>query len=239
MLEAGKSPLNEGITATVNCIRCTAKTKHLSCGEGVFLRTYLGGDNLILMIDNFDSFCYNIYQYLKELGEDVEVVRNNSITIKQILKKSPEILLISPGPCSPKEAGISLEAIDYFKDKLPILGVCLGHQAIGEAFGAEIVKADRPIHGHVHAITHDKKGMFKNLPNPLNVTRYHSLVISEDSMPDELIISAKTKDGEIMGVRHKHFPIEGVQFHPEAILTEHGHDLFKNFIHNARGVNND
>ena len=239
MLKAGKSPLNEGITATVNCIRCTAKTKHLSCGEGVFLRTYLGGDNLILMIDNFDSFCYNIYQYLKELGEDVEVVRNNSITIKQILKKSPEILLISPGPCSPKEAGISLEAIDYFKDKLPILGVCLGHQAIGEAFGAEIVKADRPIHGHVHAITHDKKGMFKNLPNPLNVTRYHSLVISEDSMPDELIISAKTKDGEIMGVRHKHFPIEGVQFHPEAILTEHGHDLFKNFIHNARGVNND
>lgn len=194
---------------------------------------------MILMIDNFDSFCYNIYQYLKELGEDVEVVRNNSITIKQILKKSPEILLISPGPCSPKEAGISLEAIDYFKDKLPILGVCLGHQAIGEAFGAEIVKADRPIHGHVHAITHDKKGMFKNLPNPLNVTRYHSLVISEDSMPDELIISAKTKDGEIMGVRHKHFPIEGVQFHPEAILTEHGHDLFKNFIHNARGVNND
>ena len=191
------------------------------------------------MIDNFDSFCYNIYQYLKELGEDVEVVRNNSITIKQILKKSPEILLISPGPCSPKEAGISLEAIDYFKDKLPILGVCLGHQAIGEAFGAEIVKADRPIHGHVHAITHDKKGMFKNLPNPLNITRYHSLVISEDSMPDELIISAKTKDGEIMGVRHKHFPIEGVQFHPEAILTEHGHDLFKNFIHNARGVNND
>ena len=239
MLEAGKSPLNEGITATVNCIRCTAKTKHLSCGEGVFLRTYLGGDNLILMIDNFDSFCYNIYQYLKELGEDVEVVRNNSITIKQILKKSPEILLISPGPCSPKEAGISLEAIDYFKDKLPILGVCLGHQAIGEAFGAEIVKADRPIHGHVHAITHDKKGMFKNLPNPLNITRYHSLVISEDSMPDELIISSKTKDGEIMGVRHKHFPIEGVQFHPEAILTEHGHDLFKNFIHNARGVNND
>ena len=194
---------------------------------------------MILMIDNFDSFCYNIYQYLKELGEDVEVVRNNSITIKQILKKSPEILLISPGPCSPKEAGISLEAIDYFKDKLPILGVCLGHQAIGEAFGAEIVKADRPIHGHVHAITHDKKGMFKNLPNPLNITRYHSLVISEDSMPDELIISAKTKDGEIMGVRHKHFPIEGVQFHPEAILTEHGHDLFKNFIHNARGVNND
>ena len=194
---------------------------------------------MILMIDNFDSFCYNIYQYWKELGEDVEVVRNNSITIKQILKKSPEILLISPGPCSPKEAGISLEAIDYFKDKLPILGVCLGHQAIGEAFGAEIVKADRPIHGHVHAITHDKKGMFKNLPNPLNVTRYHSLVISEDSMPDELIISAKTKDGEIMGVRHKHFPIEGVQFHPEAILTEHGHDLFKNFIHNARGVNND
>ena len=239
MLEAGKSPLNEGITATVNCIRCTAKTKHLSCGEGVFLRTYLGGDNLILMIDNFDSFCCNIYQYLKELGEDVEVVRNNSITIKQILKKSPEILLISPGPCSPKEAGISLEAIDYFKDKLPILGVCLGHQAIGEAFGAEIVKADRPIHGHVHAITHDKKGMFKNLPNPLNITRYHSLVISEDSMPDELIISSKTKDGEIMGVRHKHFPIEGVQFHPEAILTEHGHDLFKNFIHNARGVNND
>ena len=203
------------------------------------MRTYLGGDNLILMIDNFDSFCCNIYQYLKELGEDVEVVRNNSITIKQILKKSPEILLISPGPCSPKEAGISLEAIDYFKDKLPILGVCLGHQAIGEAFGAEIVKADRPIHGHVHAITHDKKGMFKNLPNPLNITRYHSLVISEDSMPDELIISSKTKDGEIMGVRHKHFPIEGVQFHPEAILTEHGHDLFKNFIHNARGVNND
>lgn len=239
MLKAGKLPLNEGITATVNCIRCTAKTNHLSCGKGDFLRTYLGGDNLILMIDNFDSFCYNIYQYLRELGEDVEVVRNDNITIKQILIKSPEILLISPGPCSPKEAGISLEAIDYFKDKLPILGVCLGHQAIGEAFGGDIVKAKRPIHGHVHPITHDEKGIFKNLPNPLNVTRYHSLVIREESMPEELTISAKAADGEIMGVRHKYFPIEGVQFHPEAILTQHGHDLFKNFILNARGVSHD
>ncbi len=239
MLKAGKLLLNEGITATVNCIRCTAKTNHLSCGEGDFLRNYLGGDNLILMIDNFDSFCYNIYQYLKELGEDVEVVRNDTITIKQILKKSPEILLISPGPCSPKEAGISLEAIDYFKDKLPILGICLGHQAIGEAFGGKIVKAKRPIHGHVHEVNHDEKGMFKNLPNPLKVTRYHSLIISEDSVPEDLIVSAKSKDGEIMGIRHKYFPIEGVQFHPEAILTEHGHDLFKNFILNARGAEHD
>ena len=190
---------------------------------------------MILMIDNFDSFCYNIYQYLRELGEDVEVVRNDSISVKQILAKNPEILLISPGPCSPKEAGISLEAIDYFKDKLPILGVCLGHQAIGEAFKGEIIKAKRPIHGHVHRIKHDEKGMFKNLPNPLGVTRYHSLVINEQNFPSELEISAQTIDGEMMGVRHKRYPIEGVQFHPEAILTEHGHDLFRNFIENARG----
>ena len=187
------------------------------------------------MIDNFDSFCYNIYQYIRELGEDVEVVRNDSISVKQILAKNPEILLISPGPCSPKEAGISLEAIDYFKDKLPILGVCLGHQAIGEAFKGEIIKAKRPIHGHVHRIKHDEKGMFKHLPNPLGVTRYHSLVINEQNFPSELEISAQTIDGEIMGVRHKRYPIEGVQFHPEAILTEHGHDLFRNFIENARG----
>ncbi len=182
------------------------------------------------MIDNFDSFCYNIYQYFKELGEDVEVIRNDSITINGIKRKNPSHLIISPGPCTPAQAGISLEAIDYFKDKLPILGVCLGHQAIGEAFGGKIIKALRPVHGHVHQIEHDRKGVFKDIPSPFNVTRYHSLVVDKRDFPSCLEISSLAEDGQIMGLRHKNYLIEGVQFHPEAVLTDYGHKLFKNFI---------
>lgn len=186
------------------------------------------------MIDNFDSFCYNIYQYIKEIGEEIMVVRNDSITIHEIEKINPEILLISPGPCSPKEAGISMEAIEKFKGKIPILGVCLGHQAIGEVFGGNVIKAKRPIHGHVYPVNHDGKGVFSGLDSPLNVTRYHSLIIERKTLPDCLEITSETFDGEIMGVRHKKYLIEGVQFHPEAILTEKGHEIFRNFINMAR-----
>ncbi|MBP2026370.1 para-aminobenzoate synthetase component 2 [Acetoanaerobium pronyense] len=189
---------------------------------------------MILMIDNFDSFCYNIYQYIKELGEDIKVFRNDSITIDEIQELSPEMILISPGPSSPKEAGISMEAIEAFKGKIPILGVCLGHQAIGEVFGGKVVKAKRPVHGHVYPINHDKKGVYSGINSPLNVTRYHSLIIERDTLPSCLEITSETIDGEIMGVRHKTYLIEGVQFHPEAILTEKGHEIFQNFIVMAR-----
>ena len=232
VLMAGKSPLNEGFAATVDCIRCTAKSKHLSCGK-VFLYLLiieLGGKILILMIDNFDSFCYNIYQYIKQLGEDIEVIRNDSINIQGIKSKNPSHIIISPGPCAPAQAGISLEAIDYFKDKLPVLGVCLGHQAIGEAFGGKVIKAIRPVHGHVQQIKHDEKGIFKDIPSPFNVTRYHSLVVEKTDLPSCLEVSAVSLDGQIMGLRHKEYQVEGVQFHPEAILTEHGHKIFRNFI---------
>ena len=186
------------------------------------------------MIDNFDSFCYNIYQYIKELGEDIKVFRNDSITINEIQKLAPEMILISPGPSSPKEAGISMEVIEAFKGKIPILGVCLGHQAIGEVFGGKVVKAKRPVHGHVYPINHDKKGVYSGINSPLNVTRYHSLIIERDTLPSCLEITSETLDGEIMGVRHKTYLIEGVQFHPEAILTEKGHEIFQNFIVMAR-----
>ena len=189
---------------------------------------------MILMIDNYDSFVYNLVQYFKELDEDIVVKRNDEITIDDIKTLNPEIIVLSPGPCSPNEAGICIDAVEYFKGIIPILGICLGHQTIGQVFGGKIVKAIEPVHGKVHSITHDSKGVFTNLKNPLNVTRYHSLVVDRDSLPDDLEISAETKEGEIMGLRHKNYMIEGVQFHPEAVLTECGHELLQNFITLAR-----
>ncbi|MGL6115897.1 anthranilate synthase component II [Cetobacterium sp. SF1] len=192
---------------------------------------------MILMIDNFDSFTYNLVQYLEMLNEEVIVRRNNSITIEEIKRLRPEIIVISPGPGNPKDAGISMEIIEVFKGKIPILGICLGHQSIGEIFGGNIIKGLEPVHGKVYPIIHNKKGIFKELPSPLNVTRYHSLVIDKKTLPECLEITAETEDGQIMGVRHKKFLIEGVQFHPEAILTEYGLDMLKNFLMEAQNVN--
>ena len=189
---------------------------------------------MILMIDNYDSFVYNLVQYFKELDEDIAVKRNDEITIDDIKTLNPEIIVLSPGPCSPTEAGICIDVVNNFKGKIPILGICLGHQTIGQVFGSKIVKAIEPVHGKVHSITHDGKGVFTNIKNPLNVTRYHSLVVDTETLSDELEITAKTKEGEIMGLRHKKYMIEGVQFHPEAVLTECGHELLRNFITLAR-----
>jgi len=185
---------------------------------------------MLLMIDNYDSFTYNIVQYLGELGEDVRTVRNDEITLAEIEKMAPERICISPGPKAPKDAGISLDILREFKGKLPILGVCLGHQAIGEAFGGKVIRAKQVMHGKTSAIAHTGEGVFKGLPSPLTVIRYHSLAIERASLPDCLEVTAWTDDGEIMGVRHKEYDIEGVQFHPESILSEHGHALFKNFL---------
>ena len=185
---------------------------------------------MLLMIDNYDSFTYNIVQYFAELGQEVVVRRNDDITLAEIEALRPEYLVIGPGPCSPKEAGISVAAMQYFAGKLPIMGICLGHQTIGEAFGGKIVRAQTLMHGKVSPVYHHHRGMFKNLPNPVTCTRYHSLVIERASLPDCLEITAWTDDDEIMGVRHKTLPIEGVQFHPEALLTEHGHDMLNNFL---------
>ena len=189
---------------------------------------------MILMIDNYDSFVYNLVQYIGELGEEIIVKRNDEITIEQIEKLNPEIIVLSPGPCSPKESGVCIDVVNYFKGKKPILGICLGHQTIGHVFGGNVVKALKPVHGKVHSINHINKGVFKNLNNPLNVTRYHSLVIDKESLPEELEITALTKENEIMGIRHKKYLIEGVQFHPEAILSEQGHEILRNFIKEAR-----
>jgi anthranilate synthase component 2 len=184
----------------------------------------------LLMIDNYDSFTYNIVQYFGELGADVEVVRNDEITLEQITARNPDRLVISPGPCSPKEAGISVAAIQHFAGKLPILGVCLGHQAIGAAFGGSIIRAQQLMHGKTSVITTTQQGVFTGLPEKFTVNRYHSLSIERSSCPADLEITAWTDDGEIMGVRHKTLAIEGVQFHPESILTEHGHAMLKNFL---------
>ena len=185
---------------------------------------------MILMIDNYDSFTYNLVQYLGELGQEIKVFRNDKITIEEIEMLKPERIVISPGPCTPKEAGISIEVIRQFKGRMPILGVCLGHQSIGEAFGGDVVRAGRLMHGKTSMIYHDGKTIFKDLPNPFEATRYHSLIIKRETMPSCLIITAETKEGEIMGVRHKDLPIEGVQFHPESILTKAGMDLLRNFL---------
>ena len=188
---------------------------------------------MLLMIDNYDSFTYNLVQYLGELGEDVLVKRNDEISVQEIEKLAPKRIVISPGPCSPSEAGISVATIEKFAGKIPLLGVCLGHQSIGQAFGGRIVHAKTLMHGKTSEITHTHAGVFRGLPSPYRATRYHSLVIERDSCPDCLEITAWTDDGEIMGVRHKTLPIEGVQFHPESIMTEHGHALLKNFLKNT------
>ena len=190
---------------------------------------------MMIMIDNYDSFTYNLVQYLGELGADVEVHRNDQITVDEIGQLKPERMMVSPGPCTPNEAGVSMEAIEHFAGKIPILGVCLGHQSIGQVFGGKIVHAKGIMHGKTSLIHHNNKGVFKGLTNPYIATRYHSLVIEKESLPECLEITAWTEnaDGsidEIMGVKHKELAIEGVQFHPESILTEHGHDLLRNFL---------
>jgi anthranilate synthase component 2 len=190
---------------------------------------------MLLMIDNYDSFTYNIVQYLGELGADVEVFRNDEISIADIEALKPTRLVISPGPCTPKEAGISVAAIKHFAGKIPILGICLGHQSIGQAYNGDIIRAGKVMHGKTSMIFHNNHGVFAGLTNPFEATRYHSLVISPETLPDCLEVTAWTQleDGsteEIMGVRHKQFAIEGVQFHPESILTKHGHELLKNFL---------
>ncbi len=185
---------------------------------------------MLLMIDNYDSFTYNLVQYLGELGEDVLVKRNDEISLADIEKLAPSKIVISPGPCSPTEAGISVPAITKFAGRIPLLGVCLGHQSIGQAFGGRIIHAKTLMHGKTSQISHTNAGVFAGLPSPYRATRYHSLVIERESCPDCLEITAWTDDGEIMGVRHKTMPIEGVQFHPESIMTEHGHQLLKNFL---------
>jgi len=184
----------------------------------------------ILMIDNYDSFTYNLVQYFGELGEDVLVYRNDQITVEEIEALAPDHICISPGPCSPAEAGISVAVIEHFAGKIPILGVCLGHQAIGAAFGGRIVRAKEIMHGKTSVITHTGTDVFSNLPSPFTVIRYHSLAIERATMPECLEVTAQTEDGEIMGVRHKNLPIYGVQFHPESILSEHGHALLQNFL---------
>lgn len=190
---------------------------------------------MLLMIDNYDSFTYNLVQYFGELGQEVLVYRNDQITLEQIAELKPDYLVISPGPCTPNEAGISIEAIHHFAGKLPILGVCLGHQSIGQAFGGHIIRAKQVMHGKTSPVFHHNLGVFANLPNPVETTRYHSLVIEQSSLPDCLEVTAWTQNAageidEIMGVRHKTLPIEGVQFHPESILTEQGHKMLQNFL---------
>ena len=185
---------------------------------------------MLLIIDNYDSFTYNLVQYLGELGQEMEVFRNDKIGIEEIEYMSPERIVISPGPCTPKEAGISVELIGAFAGKIPILGVCLGHQSIAEAFGGDVVRNYRLMHGKTSMIRHDGKTIFSGLPNPFEATRYHSLIVKRETLPECLEISAETDEGEIMGIRHKDYKVEGVQFHPESILTTVGKDLLRNFI---------
>jgi anthranilate synthase component 2 len=185
---------------------------------------------MLLMIDNYDSFTYNLVQYFGELGQEVRVYRNDEITLPTIAALKPQYLVISPGPCTPNEAGISIAAIQHFAGQIPILGVCLGHQSIGQAFGGKIVHAKTLMHGKTSLIHHHNIGVFTDLPDPLTATRYHSLVIEKESLPECLVVSAYSADGEIMGIRHTTLPIEGVQFHPESILTEHGHAMLRNFL---------
>ena len=185
---------------------------------------------MIVIIDNYDSFTYNIVQTIGGLGGDVKVYRNDKVDVSFIEGMKPDRLLISPGPCTPSKAGISIEAIRYFAGKIPILGVCLGHQSIGEAFGGETIRASRLMHGKTSPVSHDGKGVFTNLPNPFEAMRYHSLVVSEENLPECLEITARSDQGELMGLRHRELPIEGVQFHPESIMTPDGIELLKNFL---------
>lgn len=185
---------------------------------------------MILVVDNYDSFTYNLVQYLGEMGQDIRVYRNDAITLDEIAALKPDHILVSPGPCSPEQAGVSVKVIQEFAGKIPILGVCLGHQSIGHAFGGNIIRAGRLMHGKTSPIRHDNKGVFAGIPQEFTATRYHSLLIERDTIPDCLEITAETAEGEIMGVRHKSLPVEGVQFHPESVLTEHGRTLLQNFL---------
>jgi len=196
-----------------------------------------GGEKMILMIDNYDSFTYNLVQYLNGLDEEVVVKRNDEIEAGDVEKLNPQMIVISPGPCTPDDAGISLEVIKRYMGKIPILGICLGHQSMAQVLGAKVVKAAQPVHGKVHPIKHKDIGVFRGLNNPLKVTRYHSLVVERETLPEELVITAESMTGEIMGIRHKEFLLEGVQFHPEAILTEQGMELLNNFLIEAREWN--
>ena len=185
---------------------------------------------MLLMIDNYDSFTYNLVQYFFELGQKVEVFRNDQISLQEIEKKSPDFLVISPGPCTPKEAGISVNAISHFAGKIPILGVCLGHQSIGAAYGAKIIKANKIMHGKLSEISHNQSGVFSSIENNFTATRYHSLVIDEDSLSKDFEVSARSDDGTLMAIQHNVFPVTGIQFHPESIATENGKALLKNFL---------
>ena len=185
---------------------------------------------MILLLDNYDSFTYNLAQYLGELGCTLEVHRNDKISVEEIARRKPERIVISPGPCTPQEAGISVELIQKLADKFPILGVCLGHQAIGAAFGGKVIRAPKLFHGKTSDIEHDGKGIFRSVPNPFTATRYHSLIVERKSLPRELQVSAETGEGIIMGLRHRKYKVEGVQFHPESVLTEWGKQLLKNFL---------
>ena len=189
---------------------------------------------MVLMIDNYDSFTFNLVQYFGELGSEVRVVRNDALSVEAAASLQPSAVVISPGPCAPEQAGISLELIARLAGKVPILGVCLGHQAIGQAFGGRVVRAKRVMHGKVSRVRHDGSGVFAHLPAEFIATRYHSLVVERDTLPDCLEVTAESEDGEIMGLRHRRFPVEGVQFHPEALLTEHGHRMLQNFIEGGR-----
>ncbi|KML08549.1 anthranilate synthase component II [Bacillus safensis] len=189
---------------------------------------------MILMIDNYDSFTYNLVQYLGELGEELIVKRNDQVTIQEIEELKPDFLMISPGPCSPDEAGISMEAIKHFAGSIPIFGVCLGHQSIAQVFGGDVVRAERLMHGKTSEIKHDGKGVFTGLQNPLVATRYHSLIVKNETLPDCFDATARTKEGELMAIRHKELPIESVQFHPESIMTSFGKEMLRNFIETYR-----
>jgi anthranilate synthase component 2 len=190
---------------------------------------------MILMIDNYDSFTYNLVQYLGELGAEVSVYRNDEITVERVEALRPSHIVLSPGPCTPNEAGITLPLLARLAGKVPILGVCLGHQAIGQAFGGRVVRAGQVMHGKTSRVRHDEKGVFEGIPDPFVATRYHSLVVEKASLPDCLEATAHAEDGEIMGLRHRELPVEGVQFHPEALLTEHGHRMLQNFIEGSKG----
>lgn len=190
---------------------------------------------MILMIDNYDSFTYNLVQYLGEMGEELVVKRNDKITIEEIESMSPDVIVLSPGPCSPNEAGITMEVIKYFAGKIPMLGVCLGHQSIAQVFGGDVVRAARLMHGKTSPVFHHNKTIFEGTPSPFHVTRYHSLIVKKETLPDCLEVTAWTSEGEVMAIRHKEFAIEGVQFHPESITTEYGKELLRQFLSLYKG----